>query len=122
MKRRQFLQSVSALGAVPLAGSVAAAATARSDSRGDSEISADLKTARLEFLRLTGTNGRRAIYLEATTEAGLTGRYGPIASGEHFYGRWDVQKFLERDAIRVVQADPEWCGGVSELVKMCTIA
>lgn len=46
----------------------------------------------------------------------------PIATGEHFYGRWDVQKFLERDAIRVVQADPEWCGGVSELVKICTLA
>lgn len=46
----------------------------------------------------------------------------PIATGEHFYGRWDVQKFLRDDAIRVVQADPEWCGGVSELLKMCAIA
>ena len=46
----------------------------------------------------------------------------PIAAGEHFYGRWDVQKFLKEDAIRVVQADPEWCGGVSELVKICAIA
>ncbi len=46
----------------------------------------------------------------------------PIASGEHFYGRWDVQKFLKEDAIRVVQADPEWCGGISELVKICAIA
>jgi L-alanine-DL-glutamate epimerase-like enolase superfamily enzyme len=46
----------------------------------------------------------------------------PIATGEHFYGRWDVQKFLRNDAIRVVQADPEWCGGVSELVKICAIA
>ena len=46
----------------------------------------------------------------------------PIATGEHFYGRWDVQNFLKEGAIRVVQADPEWCGGVSELVKMCAIA
>jgi L-rhamnonate dehydratase len=46
----------------------------------------------------------------------------PIATGEHFYGRWDVQKFLREDAIRIVQADPEWCGGVSELVKICAIA
>ena len=46
----------------------------------------------------------------------------PIATGEHFYGRWDVQKFLKEDAVRVVQADPEWCGGVSELVKICAIA
>jgi L-rhamnonate dehydratase len=46
----------------------------------------------------------------------------PIASGEHFYGRWDVQEFLNEKAIRVVQADPEWCGGVSELIKICNIA
>lgn len=45
----------------------------------------------------------------------------PVATGEHFYGRWDVHKFLKHDAITVVQADPEWCGGVSELVKICTL-
>ena len=46
----------------------------------------------------------------------------PVATGEHFYGRWDVHEFLKNDAIMVVQADPEWCGGVSELVKICTLA
>jgi L-alanine-DL-glutamate epimerase-like enolase superfamily enzyme len=46
----------------------------------------------------------------------------PVAAGEHFYSRYDVHKFLKADAIMVVQADPEWCGGVSELVKMCTLA
>lgn len=46
----------------------------------------------------------------------------PVATGEHFYGRWDVHEFLKADAIMVVQADPEWCGGVSELVKICTLA
>ena len=46
-----------------------------------------------------------------------------MATGEHFYGRWEVQRFLAAaDAIKVVQADPEWCGGVSELVKICTLA
>jgi L-rhamnonate dehydratase len=46
----------------------------------------------------------------------------PVATGEHFYGRWDVHEFLKARAIQVVQADPEWCGGVSELVKICTLA
>ena len=46
----------------------------------------------------------------------------PVATGEHFYGRWEVKRFLEAEAISVVQADPEWCGGVSELMKMCAIA
>lgn len=46
----------------------------------------------------------------------------PVASGEHIYGRWETQDYLKADALNVVQADPEWCGGVSELVKICTIA
>lgn len=46
----------------------------------------------------------------------------PVATGEHFYNRWEVQSFLKQDAIQVVQADPEWCGGVSELVKICHLA
>jgi L-rhamnonate dehydratase len=46
----------------------------------------------------------------------------PLASGEHFYGRWEVQRFLDAGAIQVVQADPEWCGGVSELTKICALA
>jgi len=45
----------------------------------------------------------------------------PVATGEHFYGRWEVKRFLEAQAISVVQADPEWCGGVSELVKICAL-
>lgn len=46
----------------------------------------------------------------------------PIASGEHFYGRWEVERYLQAEALHVVQADPEWCGGISELVKICTTA
>ncbi len=46
----------------------------------------------------------------------------PVASGEHFYGRWEVHDYLRAGAISVVQADPEWCGGVSELVKICAVA
>jgi L-alanine-DL-glutamate epimerase-like enolase superfamily enzyme len=46
----------------------------------------------------------------------------PVASGEHFYGRWEVERYLNARALHVVQADPEWCGGVSELVKIATLA
>ncbi len=46
----------------------------------------------------------------------------PVASGEHFYGRWETYDYLKAGAVSVVQADPEWCGGVSELVKICAIA
>lgn len=46
----------------------------------------------------------------------------PVATGEHFYGRYEAKRFLEAGAISVVQADPEWCGGLSELIKICAIA
>ena len=46
----------------------------------------------------------------------------PIASGEHFYGRWEVARYLQAGALQVVQADPEWCGGISELVRIGTVA
>jgi len=41
---------------------------------------------------------------------------------EHFDGRWEVDRYLRARALHVVQADPEWCGGVSELVKIATLA
>ncbi|MBI4875562.1 MAG: mandelate racemase [Acidobacteria bacterium] len=46
----------------------------------------------------------------------------PVATGEHLYGRWEVHDYLRAGAITVVQADPEWCGGVSELVKICAVS
>lgn len=46
----------------------------------------------------------------------------PVASGEHFYGRWEVERYLQAGALSVVQADPEWCGGISELAKICSVA
>jgi len=46
----------------------------------------------------------------------------PVASGEHLYSRWQVFEYLKAGALDVVQADPEWCGGVTELVKICALA
>jgi L-rhamnonate dehydratase len=42
----------------------------------------------------------------------------PLATGEHLYNRWEVARFLEAGALHYVQADPEWCGGVSETLKI----
>ena len=50
------------------------------------------------------------------------GTFVPLASGEHFYGRWEVERYLQAGTLNVVQADPEWCGGASELVKIGTVA
>lgn len=46
----------------------------------------------------------------------------PVASGEHIQGRWEVYEYLKSGALSVVQCDPEWCGGTTELQKICTVA
>ncbi len=46
----------------------------------------------------------------------------PIATGEHAYTRWQFKELLVGEAIDVVQADPDWTGGISELVKIASLA
>ena len=46
----------------------------------------------------------------------------PIATGEHVYTRWQVKELLIGEAVDVLQTDPDWTGGITELVKICTLA
>jgi L-rhamnonate dehydratase len=46
----------------------------------------------------------------------------PVAAGEHIYTRWEAHQYLKAGALGVLQCDPEWCGGISELVKICSLA
>lgn len=46
----------------------------------------------------------------------------PIATGEHVYTRWQTKELLVNEAVDVLQNDPDWTGGISELVKICALA
>jgi L-rhamnonate dehydratase len=46
----------------------------------------------------------------------------PVATGEHVYTRWQVKELLVGEAVDVVQTDPDWTGGITELVKICALA
>ncbi len=46
----------------------------------------------------------------------------PLATGEHLYDRHDILPFLQQGLLSVLQVDPEWCGGVTDLVRMCAMA
>jgi L-rhamnonate dehydratase len=46
----------------------------------------------------------------------------PIATGEHHHGRHAFRQLVENRAVDVVQPDLNWCGGLSEAVKIYTIA
>lgn len=45
----------------------------------------------------------------------------PLATGEHVYTRWQVKELLSAGAVETIQTDPDWTGGVSELVKICAL-
>lgn len=45
----------------------------------------------------------------------------PIATGEHVYTRWQVKELLAAGAVDVLQNDPDWTGGISEQMKICTL-
>jgi L-rhamnonate dehydratase len=46
----------------------------------------------------------------------------PLAAGEHLYDRQELLPFLSERILAVAQADPEWCGGVTELARICALA
>lgn len=45
----------------------------------------------------------------------------PLAAGEHLYGRSEVVAYLRAGVLDVVQTDPEWCGGITELTRVCAL-
>ncbi|NQW16861.1 MAG: mandelate racemase/muconate lactonizing enzyme family protein [Chloroflexi bacterium] len=46
----------------------------------------------------------------------------PLAFGEHFYTRWQMRQVIEQGNPTVVQPDPIWAGGVTEMRKIIAVA
>ena len=46
----------------------------------------------------------------------------PLATGEHIYTRWQSKELLVNGAVDYLQNDPDWTGGISELIKICALA
>jgi L-alanine-DL-glutamate epimerase-like enolase superfamily enzyme len=46
----------------------------------------------------------------------------PIATGEHIYTRWQTKELLVNQAVDVLQNDPVWTGGITELTKVAALA
>lgn len=45
-----------------------------------------------------------------------------IAGGEHEYTRWGFHDLFQRQALDIVQPDPMWCGGITEMISICALA
>jgi galactonate dehydratase len=46
----------------------------------------------------------------------------PLATGERMYSRWDFKEILESGAVDVVQPDISHAGGISEVIKIASMA
>jgi len=56
-------------------------------------------------------------YARIKGETGIT-----LAGGEHHYTRWQIKPLLDRKCLDWVQSDPDWCGGISEWLRICALA
>jgi galactonate dehydratase len=46
----------------------------------------------------------------------------PIATGERLFSRWDFKSILEQGVIDVIQPDPSHAGGITEVMKIASMA
>lgn len=46
----------------------------------------------------------------------------PLSGAEHEYTRWGFKRFIEKDALDIIQPDIYWCGGLSETLKITAYA
>ncbi len=46
----------------------------------------------------------------------------PLSGAEHEYTRWGFKRFIEKDALDVLQPDIYWSGGLSEVLKIAAYA
>ncbi len=44
-----------------------------------------------------------------------------ISGGEHEYTRWGIKALLDARAVDVMQADPTWAGGITEMLKIAAL-
>ena len=45
-----------------------------------------------------------------------------ISGGEHEYTRWGIKALLDAGAVDILQPDPGWAGGLTEMVRICALA
>jgi L-rhamnonate dehydratase len=46
----------------------------------------------------------------------------PLSGAEHEYTRWGFKRFVEKEALDILQPDIYWCGGLSETLKITAYA
>jgi len=45
----------------------------------------------------------------------------PLSAGEHLYTRFEVNAYLREGIFSVMQSDPDWCGGITEALRIADL-
>ena len=45
----------------------------------------------------------------------------PLSGAEHEYTRWGFKRFIDQEALDILQPDIYWAGGLSETLKIATL-
>ena len=46
----------------------------------------------------------------------------PVSTGEHNYNLWEFHELFKAGSIDIANPDPEWCGGITQILKICALA
>jgi L-rhamnonate dehydratase len=46
----------------------------------------------------------------------------PLSGAEHEYTRWGFKRWMDAEAVDIIQPDIAWCGGLSEILKIASMA
>ena len=46
----------------------------------------------------------------------------PLSGAEHEYTRWGFKRFIDEEALDIIQPDLGWAGGISEVLKIAAYA
>lgn len=56
-----------------------------------------------------------SVFRRLASETGIR-----LATGEHAHTRWQIKELLDA-GVRLIQADPDWSGGISEQLHICSL-
>jgi L-alanine-DL-glutamate epimerase-like enolase superfamily enzyme len=45
-----------------------------------------------------------------------------LSGAEHEYTRWGFKRWMDAEALDIIQPDIAWCGGLSEILKIASMA
>ena len=81
------------------------------------QLAKNIEEFRPYWLEETVMNDRVEIYKKIKDKISI-----PLSGAEHDYTRWGMLRFIEKKALDFLQPDIYWAGGLSEVIKISSLA